>query len=481
MSPATDISTRRARLLVGGEWIEGRSRFQVFDKYSGELIGDADSASEEQTKAAVDGARSSFHAEKLDPYKRYEVLIRTAQFIEQHRSDFTEIITAEAGFPLGDANNEVTRAVQTFTISAEEGKRLCGEIVPIEGSPGNAHRMAFTIRVPVGVVCGITSFNSPLNMVAHKIAPALAAGNTVVVKPPQSTPFSAALLFEILLAAGLPPRHANLVQGPGSQIGKWLVNDPNINFYSFTGSTAVGKSIRDAVGLRPVALELGSVSATIVCNDADLKRAIPRCLNSGFKRAGQACTSIQRLYIEEAIRDEFSELLVEGASKLVVGDPRDPRTEIGPMISGDEAERAEAWVREAVASGARILHGGTRSGSLLHPTILEDVNLNMRIASEEVFAPVLSIFPFRSLNDVIDQVNALPYGLAVGLFTRDLNTAMQAAKQLHVGIVHINESSSSRVDLMPFGGVKDSGIGREGPRYAMHEMTEERLITMSVG
>lgn len=481
MSVVTDVSTKRARLLVGGEWIEGRSTFQVFDKYTGELIGDAEVASEDQVKSAVENARRSFETEKLDPYKRYEILMRAAQLIEQRRSDFVKLIVSEAGFPSSDANNEVTRAVQTFTTSAEEGKRLCGEIVPIEGSPSNAHRMAFTIRVPRGVVCGITSFNSPLNMVAHKVAPALAAGNTVVIKPPQPTPFSAALLFELLLAAGLPPSHANLLQGPGSEIGTWLVDNPKISFYSFTGSTAVGKRIRDGIGLRPIALELGSVSATIVCKDADLKRAIPRCLNSGFKRAGQACTSIQRLYVDETIADQFVELLIDGASKLVVGDPHDRRTEIGPMISEDEAKRAEAWVRDAVTGGAQIVYGGTRTGPLLQPTILTNVTLDMRIAREEVFAPVLSILPYRSLSDVIDQVNALPYGLAAGLFTQDINTAMQTARKLHVGIMHINESSSSRVDLMPFGGVKDSGLGREGPRYAMQEMTEERLITMSVG
>ncbi|MBV9405410.1 MAG: aldehyde dehydrogenase family protein [Acidobacteriaceae bacterium] len=480
MSAISEVSTRRAKLLIGGEWIEGRSTFPVFDKFSGELIGEADAASEAQVKSAVENARKSFETEPLEPYKRYEILMRTAQLIEQHRDEFVGLIIGEAGFPALDANNEVTRAVQTFTTSAEEGKRLSGEIIPIEASPGNAHRMAFTIRVPRGVVCGITSFNSPLNMVAHKVAPALASGNTVVVKPPKPTPFSAMLLFQILLEAGLPAGHANLIQGPGSEIGVWLVNHPAISFYSFTGSTGVGKKIRDAIGLRPLALELGSVSATIVCKDADLKRAVPRCLNSGFRRAGQACTSIQRLYVAEGIADEFLPRLIEGASKLKVGDPHDPRTEIGPMISEEEAKRAEAWIREAVRGGARIVHGGTRSGSLLQPTILTNVNLNMRIACEEVFAPVLSVLPYQSLAEVIEQVNALPYGLAAGVFTKDINTAMRVAKSLHVGIVHINESSSSRVDLMPFGGVKDSGIGREGPRYAMHEMTEERLVTMSV-
>jgi len=480
MSVVSEPTTRRAKLLIGGKWVEGRSTFHVFDKYTGELIGDADEASEEQVKSAIQSAQISFEETPLDPYTRYEILMHTAELIERHRNEFVEIIVAEAGFPISDANNEVTRAVQTFTTAAEEAKRLCGEMVPIEGSPGNAHRMAFTIRVPRGVVCGITSFNSPLNMVAHKVAPALASGNTVIIKPSQATPFSATLLFDILLAAGLPPAHANLIQGPGAELGRLLVEDPRISFYTFTGSTAVGKKIRDAVGLRPVALELGSVSATIVCKDADLRRAVQRCVNSAFRRAGQACTSIQRLYVDEAVSQEFLGLLIERTSKLTVGDPHDPRTEIGPMISEGEAKRAEMWIQEAVADGARVVHGGKRSGGLLEPTILTNVNLKMRVVCEEVFAPVLSVIPYRSLTEVINQVNALPYGLAAGVFTRDINTAMRVAKQLHVGIVHINESSSSRVDLMPFGGVKESGLGREGPRYAMREMTEERLITISM-
>ncbi len=421
----------------------------------------------------------SFERYALDPYERFRILSKAAELIEKRREVLANTIVNEAGFPRQDGDNEVSRTVQTFLTSAEEGKRLSGEMVPIEGSPGNAHRMAFTIRVPRGVVCGITSFNSPLNMVAHKVAPALASGNTVVIKPPQATPFSAALLMEILLEAGLPEGHANLVQGPGSEIGRWLVENQKIRFFTFTGSTAVGKALRDAVGLRPIALELGSISATIVCEDADLDRAVPRCINSGFRRAGQACTSIQRLYVHERVYEGFLEKLVAATKKLAVGDPHDPKTVIGPMISEEDARRAESWIQEAVANGARIAQGGRRDKSVLQPTILTGVSPDARVICEEIFAPVLAVMPFRQLDSTIDEINDLPFGLATGIFTRDVNRAMHAARRLNVAIVHINESSSSRVDLMPFGGVKDSGMGREGPKYAMREMTDERLITLS--
>lgn len=481
-SPASQVEVTpcRARLLIDGEWREGSRTVEILDKFSGAVIGVADCATREQVDAAVAAARRSFESHRLEPYDRYRILRKASELIEARRDLLVQTIVAEAGFPVSDASNEVTRAVQTFLISAEEGKRLAGEMIPIEGAPGHAHRMAFTIRVPRGVVCGITSFNSPLNMVAHKVAPALASGNTVVLKAPQSTPLSATLLGQILLDAGLPPGHINLVQGPGSQVGDWLVQNQDVAFYTFTGSTAVGKQLQRSIGLRPIALELGSIAGTIVCDDADLARAATRCANSAFRRAGQACTSVQRLFVDERVHDAFVRLFVAATGRLQVGDPHDPDTAIGPMISEAEAARAESWVAEAVAQGARIVHGGERQGALLYPTILTDVQPTMRVICDEIFAPVVSVIPFKDFDDAVTQVNATPFGLACGLFTRDVMRAMNAARRLHVGVVHINEPSSSRVDLMPFSGVKDSGIGREGPRYAMSEMTEERLVTISL-
>ena len=470
----------RVNLLIDGSWTTGAGTFEVLDKFTGELIAVADRASRAQVDAAVASARRSFEQNRLDPQARYRMLMKAAELIESRREILARTIVAEAGFPSSDANNEVSRAIQTFIVSAEEGKRISGEGVPIESAPGQAHRMAFTIRVPRGVVCGITSFNSPLNMVAHKAAPALASGNTVVLKAPQATPMSAALLCQILLDAGVPPSHVQLVQGPGSELGQWLVENRDIAFFTFTGSTEVGKKIRSSVGLRPVALELGSIAATIVCDDADIERAATRCVQSGFRRAGQACTSIQRLYVHDAVMEKFLPRLVDATRALKVGDPHDPSTDIGPMISETDARRAEGWIAEARAKGARVVEGGKRQGPLLYPTILADVTPQMRVMCEEIFAPVLSIVPFRSFDDAVDAVNSTPFGLATGVFTRDVMRAMNAARRLHVGVVHINEPSSSRVDLMPFAGVKDSGVGREGPKYAMQEMTEERLVTVSL-
>jgi acyl-CoA reductase-like NAD-dependent aldehyde dehydrogenase len=476
---APHIALRRARLLIDGAWVDGTDTFPVVDKFTGDVIGHADRASREQVEAAVTAAHRSFQLTRLDPSDRYLILRRACDLIERRREELARTIVSEAGFPVSDAQNEVTRAIQTILISAEEGKRLVGEMIPIEGAPGHAHRMAFTVRVPRGVVCAITSFNAPLNFVAHKVAPALASGNTVVVKAPQATPFSAVLLSEILLEAGIPAGHVSVVQGPGSEVGRWLVADQRIRFYTFTGSTEVGKQLHRDVGLRPVALELGSIAGTIVCADGDLDRAAGRIANSAFRRAGQACTSTQRLFVHKSVLDPFLERFVAVTRALKVGDPRDPQTVVGPMISEAEATRAEGWVHDAVAAGARLVAGGERKGALLQPTILSHVNPTMQVICEEIFAPVVSVIPFDSLDEAIAQINSTSFGLAAGIFTRDINTAIAAARTIHVGVVHINESSSNRVDLIPFSGVKDSGLGREGPKYAMQEMTEERLITIN--
>jgi succinate-semialdehyde dehydrogenase/glutarate-semialdehyde dehydrogenase len=480
-SAGRHIASQRSRLLVGGAWIDGtEGTVPVTDKYSGEVIGEVDQASRVQVEAAVATAKRSFECKTLDVPQRYAILMKMASLLEHHRDELARLITAESGMPIADATVEVGRAVQTFITAAEESKRLTGEMVPIEAAPGQSNRMAFTIRVPRGVVCGITSFNAPLNMVAHKVAPALASGNTIVLKPSDLTPFSATRLFELLLEAGCPPEHLNLIHGAGSLIGPWLVENRDIAFFTFTGGTAVGKWLRERIGLRPIALELGSISATIVCEDADLARAAARCAASGFRRAGQMCTSTQRLFVQRDVVDRFSTELIRAVRSLKVGDPHDPATDVGPMISEGEAMRAESWVREAVEGGARLVEGGRRQGALLYPTILTEVRPSMHVMCEEIFAPVLSIVPFADFDEAIREVNDTPFGLAAGLFTRNLTRALTAARRIHVGVVHLNEPSSSRVDLIPFAGVKDSGMGREGPKYAMQEMTEERLITISL-
>lgn len=469
------------RQYLNGAWIEGEGPVvDVTDKFTGETIASVSCASVAQVDAAVVGARAGFQNAKLEPFDRYRLLNRVADLILANRRSLAETIVAESGVPWKDSDNEVARAAETFRLSADEARRLVGEVVPIQGAQGQSHRMAFTLRVPRGVVGGVSAFNSPLNMVAHKVAPALGAGNAVVFKPPLATPLSATRLFELMLEAGVPGDLVALVHGEGDPVGQRLVEHPGVDFFTFTGSTPVGKRIQQARGMRPVALELGSIAATIVCADADLKRAALRCAQSGFRRQGQACTSTQRLFVQREVLEAFQALFLAEVASLTVGDPRDPNTDVGPMISEKDAVRAEAWVREAVGQGARLLAGGVREGAVLHPTVLIDAHPTMRVLKEEIFAPVLSIIPFDTLDEAIDQVNATEFGLAAGLFTQDIQSALTSAARLHVGVVHLNDASSSRVDLIPFAGVKESGVGVEGPKYAMREMTEERLVTVTL-
>jgi succinate-semialdehyde dehydrogenase/glutarate-semialdehyde dehydrogenase len=471
---------KSCKLLIDGRWVEGESTFPVEDKFTGEVVAEVSRASRRDVANAVGAAKRAFETKPLDPYRRYEILHEASSLVEKRRDELVSTIIAESGFTGADATAEVNRCIQTLLISAEESKRIRGEMVPLEGAPGQTHRMGFTIRVPLGVVCAITPFNSPLNTVAHKVAPALAAGNGVVLKPASYTPVTAVVLCEILSDAGLPPGYLNLVCGSGGTVGNWLLEEQNIRFYTFTGGTDVGKIIQQAAGLRRTQLELGAISATIVCEDADLDRAVPKCVSASFRKAGQVCTSVQRLYVHESILDRFVEGLVAQTEAAKVGDPREPETLVGPMIDFREAERAEIWVNEAVEQDAEIVTGGKREGALFYPTIIKDARPEMRVMCREIFAPVISIVPFHSLNDAIEQVNATPYGLAAGLFTTNINKAMLAARRLEVGSVYVNETSSSRVDLMPYGGTKESGFGREGPKYAIQEMTEERLIAISL-
>jgi succinate-semialdehyde dehydrogenase/glutarate-semialdehyde dehydrogenase len=468
------------RLLIGGAWVDGESTFTVADKFSGAPIAEVAAASHRQVQDASCAARRAFKEQRLPPNRRYEILHEAAALIENRRPRFSESIVAESGFTISDANVEISRTVQTLLACAEEAKRIAGEMVPIDGAPGQEDRLAFTLRVPVGVVCAITPFNSPLNTVAHKVGPALAAGNTVVLKPASITPVTAMHLCEALIDAGVPPGYLNLVQGGGSTVGQWLLEDETFAFYTFTGSTGVGRAIQRTIGLRRSQLELGNISSTIVCGDADLARATMKCVNASFRKAGQVCTSVQRLYVQRPAVDDFVGRLVDAVGRAQVGDPRDPKTLVGPMISEREAERAESWVTEAVSQGAMLACGGRRDGAIMQPTILVDVKPAMRVMCDEIFAPVISIVPFDDLDAAIADVNATPFGLAAGIFTTNIASAMRAARTLEVGTVHVNETSSSRVDVMPYGGVKESGFGREGPKYSIREMTEERLITWSL-
>jgi len=467
-----------AQLLIGGHWVDGRQTEQIRHRYSGAALGTMQVAGIEHVAQAVAGAASAFREIELLPSERYLILSRAAELVYERRAELMKLVSAETGFPPADAENEVRRTVQTLQLSAEEARRVVGEMVPLEATPGLKNRIGFTILVPLGIVCAITPFNSPLNVVVHKVAPALAAGNSVILKPSEHVPLTAVALCRLLIDAGLPPQLLSLLHG-GPKIGRALVADPRIAFYAFTGSTRVGKEIQAGAGLRRTQLELGSIASTIVCDDADLSTAASKCVLAAFRKAGQVCTSVQHVYVQKGVAAQFTELLVHAARAVKYGDPSKSDTVVGPMITLEHAKRVESWVAEAVAEGAEILCGGVREEAVYAPTILNKVRPHMRVACQEIFAPVLCLTEFTDLEDAYASVNATPFGLAVGIFTRDVSVALQVGKRLRFGGVHVNETSSSRVDVMPFGGVKDSGFGREGPRYAVREMMEERLVTIA--
>lgn len=469
-----------ARLFIEGEWTTG-SPVAALDKYDGSEIGVAHHADSLQVENALASLASATRGSRplLDPYERYEVLARASRLLRERAAAITGLIVRDAGFAHADARREVERTADTLLLSAEAAKTLHGEVVPIDAARGGSRRLAFTTRHPLGVVCAITPFNSPLNTVAHKVGPALAAGNAVILKPASLTPFSAVALVEVLLDAGLPAELISLVIGSGSEVGDQLLRSDVPTFYAFTGSTEVGRAVRAGAGLRKTQLELGSLSSTIVCDDADLDAAAARVAPAAFRKAGQVCTSVQRLYVHESVRDEVRERLTAALDGLVAGDPRDEATAIGPLISPAESDRVHAWIEDARTRGARAIIGGQRDGiGVIQPTLIDDPPHDAIVMSHEIFGPVVNLIPFRDLDATLASVNDTPYGLAAGIFTRDIDKALDAAAILRMGSVHINETSSNRVDLMPYGGVKDSGSGVEGPMYAAREMTEERLITL---
>ena len=466
-----------ARLLIAGEWADGSSRQPVIDKYRLTPCGQLHVPSREQVRATVAAANDAFRRDTLSAYERGRILDRAAEKLEQRADDLLRALRLEAGFTTADARGELARCVQTFHLSAEEARRFGGDMVPLEGAPQQAGRLGFTLRVPLGVVCAITPFNAPLNTVAHKVAPALAAGNTVVLKPSSHTPSAANLMAEALLDAGLPPAMLSVVHG-GAQVAQWLLDEPAIRFYAFTGSTEVGRAIQQRAGLRRTQMELGSIAFTVLADDADLDTALPKVVNAGYRKAGQVCTSIQVLLVQRAIQPVVEARLAALVQTLTFGDPADPLTFVGPVISEAEAQRIERWIDAALAGGAQRLAGGPRRGAVVPPTLLTRVDDRMPVSCQEIFGPVVSIVPFDTLDEAIARINATPFGLATGLFTNRLADALKAARRIEVGGVHINETSSSRVDLMPYGGSKDSGFGREGPHYAVREMSEERMVTI---
>jgi acyl-CoA reductase-like NAD-dependent aldehyde dehydrogenase len=476
----SEVSSKitEVRLLVAGEWQDGAETIDVLDKYRLVPYARLHVASQQQVRAAVAAAQAAYVDSTLTAYDRGAILDRAAAIIERDGARFVEMLRTEAGFTLSDSQGELRRCIQTFRLSAEEARRLVGEMVPLEGAPQQAGRLGFTVPVPLGVVCAITPFNAPINTVAHKVAPAIAAGNSVVVKPSSSTPNTANMLAEVLLEAGLPRGMISVVHG-GAAVAGWLIDEPAIRFFAFTGSTEVGRDIQQRAGLRRTQMELGSIAFTILCADANLDTALPKIVGAAYRKAGQVCTSIQNLLVERSRMAEVESRLTQLVAELAYGDPHDPKTQVGPVISVASATRIEGWIEQAMSKGAKRLNGGPRSGAVLPPTLLTNVDNSMNVSCNEIFGPVMSLIPFETFDDAVDRVNSTPYGLATGVFTNRIDSALKAVRRLHVGGVHINETSSSRVDLMPYGGTKDSGFGREGPRYAVHEMCEMRMVSLS--
>jgi acyl-CoA reductase-like NAD-dependent aldehyde dehydrogenase len=465
------------RLLIDGEWMAGEQTVAVLDKYRLQPAMTAHLPSLDQVRACVAAAERAFQTSTLTPYDRGVVLDRAAVELEKRAPELVEVLRQEAGFPRRDAMGELQRCAATFRLSAEEARRLAGEVVPMEGAAGQKGRIGFTIRVPLGVVVAITPFNAPLNTVAHKVAPALAAGNALVLKPSLHTPMTSCIMAECLVAAGLPAGLMSVLHGDGEVAG-WLLSEPQVKFFAFTGSTEIGRIIQSKAGLRRTQMELGSIAHCVICEDADLDVALPKVVNAGFRKAGQVCTSIQVLLVQRALVEQVEQRLSKLVAELPYGDPAEDSTVVGPVVSEAAAKRIESWIALAEQKGARRLAGGERIGAVVPPTLLTDVDKTTPLGCQEVFGPVMCIAPFDALDEAITRVNATPYGLATGIFTKRLDKALQAARQLQVGGVHINETPSSRVDLMPYGGSKDSGFGREGPHYAIREMSEERIVTM---
>ena len=474
---ATTATERR--LLVGGEWVETGDWIDVRSPYDGASVGRVARADAALARRAVDAAERAM-AEPLPAHERAAILERTARLVEDRAEEIARTISAEAGKPMKAARVEASRAASTFTMAAVEARRLVGEVVPMDASPAGDGKLAVTLRVPVGVVGAISPFNFPFNLVAHKVAPALAAGCAVVLKPASQTPLSALLLAKLETEAGLPAGWLNVVCGPASELGDVLVEDERVALITFTGSAGVGWKLRERAPRKRVNLELGNATPVLVAADADLEEAAKRLAANAFSFAGQSCISVQRIYIERPAYDAFLEVFLPRVESLVVGDPSDDATDVGPVISTDDRDRILSWIDEASSVGARVLTGGALDGELLRPTVVADAPADAKVSCEEVFGPLCTVVAYDTLDEAIGLANGTRYGLQAGIFTRDLQTAFRAARELEFGGVTVNEAPTFRADQMPYGGVKDSGNTREGPAYAVREMTEERLVVFQL-
>jgi acyl-CoA reductase-like NAD-dependent aldehyde dehydrogenase len=467
------------KLLIDGQWTGTGSPLEVKNKYDGSTVGVLPTASREDLDRAIDAAeRAEDVMSDMPTHKRADILLKTAALMRERSDDLAKTIAAEAGKALKFARAEVDRAISTFTIAAEESKRLHGETIPLDAVPAGEGYFGFWTRRPVGVIAAISPFNFPLNLVAHKVAPALASGNTLVLKPATTTPLAAVKLCQILMDAGLPAGAMNLVVGSGGTVGEWLITDPRVDKITFTGSPEIGRHILSVAGIKKVTLELGNTSPVVVAPDADLDFVAKRCAVGAFYNSGQVCISVQRIYSQKQVYEPFAEKFVKATEAMVVGDPLDERVDVGPMIDAKEVDRIEGWVGEARDSGAKVLTGGKREGTVYYPTVLTGVQDDMKVVTEEVFAPVASVIASDDFESALKQANDTKFGLQVGVFTNDVNRVLKAVKRLNFGGVIINDTPNFRADHMPYGGNRQSGLGREGVRFAMEDMTNIQMVAI---
>lgn len=466
-------------ILINGTSELKERTYELRSPYSGEVLAKISMADENDVKRAIEGAAAAYETMKHMPaYKRSQILSNVAGILQERKEEMAKTIALEAGKPIRTARGEIDRTIVTYQFAAEEAKRIYGETIPMDAAPGGENRIGFTWREPLGVVVAISPFNFPFNLVAHKLGPAFAAGNTVVLKPAEQTPLSALLIAGIFQEAGLPDGALQVVTGSGRELSDALITNERVKKVTFTGSAQVGKLIKEKAGLRKVTLELGSNSGLIIEPDIPIEKIIKRCVEGAFAFAGQVCISLQRVYVHEEIYEDFCKRFIEEAKNLKVGDPLEETTDISAMIHSREVDRIESWVKEAVEQGAEIGLGGKREGAIFPPTVLTKVTNDMAVSCQETFAPVVSIVPYNILDDAIQMVNDSVYGLNVGIYTQNISHAFDAARKLQSGGVIINDIPTFRLDHMPYGGIKESGYGREGIKYAVEEMTELKFVTV---
>lgn len=465
------------KMLLDGQWVDRDKKIDVTDPFDNSLIDTVPAATKEDVETALAAAVKGFEiTRRMTVYERAQILFKTAAIISDNLEEFAATIAQEGSKTITEARKEASRCVNTITASAEEAKRILGETIPFDSFPGGEKRRGYYYRFPIGVILAITPFNDPLNLVAHKLGPAIAAGNSVILKPATVTPLSAVKLVEAMVQAGLPPQAIQVITGYGHEIGDALVSDERVRMISFTGGVEAGKHIAKLAGIKKIGMELGSNSPVIVWKDADVDLAAESCVSGAFWAAGQNCIGVQRLLVHKDIYDEFKKKFVARTKQYKIGDKLKDDTNMGPMITEAEAIRVEKWVNEAKAKGALVLTGGKRKGALYEPTVLEKVPKEMKIHCEEVFGPTVNLYEIDDLDEAIKEANSLPYGLLAAIFTSNVDVAFKASYELDCGGVMINDSTDYRLDSMPFGGVKYSGLGREGLKFSLQEMTEPKVV-----